>query len=157
MGTVFFRDGGQRFIEIGVFAIHLVDYDHARSLGLIAHFPGLFRAHVQAAHSAHGDNRAFRHGQRADHLAGEIEVARHVDQVDLGVLPLQRRERGRNRNRTPGLFGIKVRGGGSILHAALAVDRPGGEQQRLDERRLALAAVAHDSDVANVLGAIVLH
>ena len=32
-----------------------------------------------------------------------------------------------------------------------------GEQQRLDERRLALAAVAHDSDVANVLGAIVLH
>ena len=88
---------------------------------------------------------------------GKVKVTGHVDQVDLGVLPLQRRHGGADGDVAAHFLLIVVGGGAAILDAALTVDHPGGKQQRFDQRGLALAAVAHDAEVADILGLIVFH
>ena len=157
VAAVLFGDGGQRLFEVGVLAIHLVDDDHAGGVGLVAHGPGLFRTDIQAGDGAHGDDGALAHGQRAGLLAGEVKVAGDIDQVDLGFLPLQRSHGGADGNAALGLFRIVVGGGGTVLDATLAVNRARSEQKRLDQRGLALAAVSHNGDVADILGLIILH
>ena len=91
--AVLVGDGGQRLLEVGVFAGHVVDDDHAGGVVLVALFPRLLSAHVQTADRAHGDDRTFAYGQGAHHFAGKIEEAGNVDQVDFGVLILQGSQR----------------------------------------------------------------
>ena len=157
VAAILVGDGGKRAAEVGVLAIHLVDDDHARSVGLVAQIPRLFRAHVQAGNRAHGDDRALGHGHGADHFAGEIEVAGHVDQIDLDVLPLEGSDGGADGDLAALLLLVAVGHRVAILDAALTVDGAAGVQQGLDQRGLALAAVSDDGDIADVLGLIVLH
>ena len=66
------------------------------------------------------------------------------------AVELERGERERHRDPAPLLLGVEVADGRAVLDLAQAGDRPGGEQERLGERRLAGAAVAHEGDVADV-------
>ena len=157
VAAVLLGDGGERLLEVGVLAIHLVDDDHAGGVGLVAHGPGLLRADIQAGDGAHGDDGALAHGQRAGLLTGEIEVSGDIDQIDLGVLPLQRSHGGADGNAALGLFGLEVGGGGAVLNAALAIDRARREQKCLDQSGLAFAAMSDNGKVADVLGLIVFH
>ena len=157
VAAVLVGDGAQRALEVGVLLVHFIDDDHAGGVGLVAHGPGLLRAHVQAGDRAHGDQRALAHVHRAHLLAGEIKVAGNIHQIDLPVLPLQRRHGGGDGDLTLDLFRIVVHGGLAVLHAPLAVDRAGGEQKRLGQRGLADAAVTHDGQVADILGLIIFH
>ena len=126
-------------------------------MGLVADGPGLLRAHIQAGDRAHHDQRAFAHVQRAHLLAGEIKKARNIHQIDLLVLPLQRRHGGGEGDMPLDLLRVVVHGRLAVLHAALPVDGAGSEQHRLGQRRLANAAMADQGQVADILGQIVFH
>lgn len=110
-----------------------------------------------AGDGADNDGRALAHAQGPHHLADEVKVAGHVDKVELFAFPLQRRERGGDGNAAAGFFGVEVGNGGTVLHAALAVNGAGDIEHGLHERCLSLAAMAHDGDVADVFGLVFLH
>ena len=55
------------------------------------------------------------------------------------------------------LLGVVVADGGAVLHPPEPVDRAGAVEQRLGQRRLAGAAVAHQGHVADLVGREALH
>ena len=102
------------------------------------------------------------HGEVGDRqggvdVAGEVGVAGRVDEVDLVGLavarrPLERGEGQRQRHRPLDLLGLGVADRGPVLDPPRPDDHAGPQEQRLDQRRLAAAAVADDGDVADLLG-----
>ena len=156
-GAVLFGQGRERLVKVGVLAIHLVDDKHAGQAVLLAQGVGLLAADVQTGHGAQRDQRAVSHGHRADHLAGEIKIAGHVDQIDFGFIKLQRSHGGADGNMPLELFLIVVGRGGSVLHASLTIDRARHIQQRFNQSGFAVGAMADDSDVANIGSGIVFH
>ena len=122
-----------------------------------ARVPGLLGAHLQAVHGGDEQHRAVHHVQGGGDLAHEVGVPRGVHQVDLGVLPLQG-EQGQVGGHPPALLvRVVVRGGGAVVYPPQAVDRAGGEQHRLGQRRLAVTHVRKQPDVADGLGRVDLH
>ena len=72
----------------------------------------------------------------------------------LRLLPVEVAERGRERHLPLLLVLVPVRDRRARLDRAEPVDRAGLEEQRLDERRLARAAMADDGDVADLPGLV---
>jgi hypothetical protein len=79
-------------------------------------------------------------------LAGEIGVARRVDQVDLGFPPFQGSDGGADGDAALDLVGIEVGDRVALFDPAEARRGLRVEQQRLDQRGLAGAAVAEHAD-----------
>ena len=138
-------------------AIHGVDEDGPRDgvLGGIGH--GLLRADGQTRDRAHHDERRIHDAQGAHHLADEVEVAGNIDEIDLGILPFDRGDGGADGELALDFLGVVIRNGAAILNAAHAVNRTRGPQQRFGQRGLALAAVADNRNIANILGLIIFH
>ena len=156
-GAELAAQGFEGLMEIGVLAIHLVDDEAAHDAVLCGERPRFFRADGHAGNGADDDGRAFAYAHRAHHFADEIEVAGHVDEVDLLALPFDGRNGGGNGNAAAGFFGVKVGDGVAVFHAARTVDRAGGEEHGLDQRGFAFAAVSDDDDVANIFGLVLFH
>ena len=142
---------------VGVFGVHAVDDEHAAHVVLLGIIPGFFRAHVQAAHSAHHDAGGFHHAEGTHHFADKIEIAGHVDHVDLGVFPFHGRDSRADGNMAFDFFGIIVGGGGAVFHLALAVHMARRVEHGFGQGRFAVAAVADQGDIADVLGFVVCH
>lgn len=137
-----------------VFTVHLIDDHHARLVLRFAHCHGLFRTDCRAGDRADHDQRrvAQRHCRRD--FAVEIKKAGRIDQVDLGVLPLQGRERHVDGDGALDLFGIEV-GGGHVVRET--IDKTCVIEHSLGQGRFAFAAVAEDADVANLIRGVAFH
>lgn len=85
------------------------------------------------------------------YLAGEIESARGVQQIDFAALILQGGDCGGDGNLAANLLGIVVTDGVAIGAVAHAVDGAGHKQQAFCQGSLAVAAVAHQTDISDVL------
>ena len=116
-------------------------------LGELPRPPG---ADLDAHHPAHHEQRALDDPEGAAHLPLEARVAGDVEEVELAPLPLGVDERERDRELALVLVVVPVRDGRARFDRAQPVDLTGLEEQRLDERRLARAAMADDSDVAEL-------
>jgi hypothetical protein len=103
------------------------------------------------------DQRAVGHAARLGNLAVEIGVAWRIQQVDLVTLPLERRDGQTDRHLALELFGIEVGGRVAVLDRAHPRGGPRAKQQRLDQRRLARAAVREQTDVAELRGCVLFH
>ena len=76
--------------RIGADAVHLVDEGQPRHV-VAAHLAvDRQRLGLHAADGAEHQDRPVEHAQAPLHLDGEIDVAGRVDQVDRGVVPLDR-------------------------------------------------------------------
>ncbi len=142
----------ERAEEVGALAVEHVDEEHTGDPELLGPPPDPRRADLDAHHAAQDDERALDDAERAASLALEARVARDVDQVELPLLPVGVRERERDRHHAPLLVVVPVGDGRPLFDRAEPVRLPRLEQQRLDERRLAGAAVADDGDVADLPG-----
>src|SRR5450755_1887572 len=92
--------------------------------------------------------RAVHHVENTLDLAAEIGMARGVDDVDAGVLPLHRRRLGQNGNAA---LALQIVGIHCALNLALVVAVDAGLlQQAVDQRGLAVVDVGDDGDVAEV-------
>ncbi len=139
---------GVHLVGPGVLAVDLVDHDdRLDALGqrLADHELGL-RQHALGGVDQH--DGAVHHVQDALDLAAEIGVARGVDDVDAGALPLHAGDLGQDGDAAL-LFQVVAvqRALGDLLVLA---ERAGLAQQLVDQRGLAVVDVGDDGDVADI-------
>ena len=92
--------------------------------------------------------RAVHHVEDALDLAAEIGVARRIDDVDAGVLPLHRGGLGQNGDAALALQIVGIHR--ALDHALVFTVGAGLLQQAIDQRGLAVVDVGDDGDVAKV-------
>ncbi len=132
----------------GVGAVDLVDDDD----GLEAHLERLRDDELGLRQRAFGGvdqhQRAVDHVQDALDLAAEIGVARRVDDVDAGALPIDRGGLGENGDAA---LALEVVGIHRAFDLALvfAIDA-GLLQQPVDQRGFAVVDVSDDGDVSQI-------
>ena len=140
--------------KVRVLTVHLIDDHHTGLMLFFAHCHGLFRADCRSGNCADNDQCSVTERHRGRDFAVEIEEAGRVDQIDLGILPLQGRKRHVDGNGTLDLFRIKVRRGCIVrktIHETCIV------QHSLRQGRFAFAAVSEDADVANLIRGVEFH
>ena len=147
----------QRGIVIRVFLVDFRDVEHARHCLLLAALPRLFRADARAGLAGRDDQSGLCNAHRALHFAFKIKEARGVEQVDLAVVPFYGRYCGRDRELAADFFGIEIADRVAVGDLAYAVGRTGDIKQALDERGLAVAAVAHETYVTDLVYRIIGH
>jgi hypothetical protein len=139
-------------VRIGSDAVQFVDERDARD-AVPAHLPiDRDRLRLHPSHRAQNKHGAIQHAQRSLHLHGEVDVTGRIDDVDLLLVPVNRRGRGRNRNPALALQLHVVHGRTAVLALDFlhAVDAPGIKENPLRQRRLAGVDVGRDPDVPNV-------
>jgi hypothetical protein len=149
--------GLQRPVEIGVLSVHLVDEDHARQRTLLGKPPGLLGADFDPGRSVDNDDRGIGDPQRRRHFPQEIGVTRCVEQIDLRLPPLDRRDRGADGNMALDLVRIEIGDRVPVFDPTQAVDRLGVEQQRFGQGGLAGSTVGEKTDVPDPVRGVLLH
>ena len=144
-------------LKIGALAIQLVDDDGAGELELFGEGPDLFGLHFDAGHAVHHDEGGIGGDQGAARVINKDVVTRGIQDVDLGLLPLGHGDGSRDRDFALDLLLVKISDRVAFIDAEEAVGGSGGEQQPGSERRLAGIAVAHYTDVPDILAFVDFH
>ena len=148
-GAELVLDGVDAGGVVGVGLLHAVDEHHA---GLLAqHLPGALHTNGQTVLGVAHDDGALGGADGADGLAGEIEVAGSVHDVDLLALIHDGSKGQRDRDLALNLLGVVVAGGVAVNGLAQTVHTLGHKQHLLSKRGLAGAAVAQQCNIANVI------
>ena len=87
--------------------------------------PSLFRLDHDARDCIHDHNRGIRDAQRAARFLNEVAEAGGVEDVDLGFVPLAKRELGRDGDFPFDFVFIVIRRGISLVYTPKAVGRAG--------------------------------
>ena len=143
--------------EVGVVAIEVVDENHAWQPVLAGKPPRLLGADLHAGGRVDHDDRAIDHPHGGDHVAAEIGIAGGVDDVDFGAAPFDGSDGEADRVVALDLVGVEVEDGVAVGDGAEPGDHLRVEEKRLGEGRLARAAVPEETDVADLIGGVVLH
>ena len=133
----------ERAVEVGPLAVEHVHVDQARHAELGGARPQPLRRDLDAHHGVDHEDGRLAHAQRAERVRDERGLAGRVDEIDLDALPLERRERRRDRHPARLLVLLRVGDRRPVSHRAQAVRRSGLEQQGLVQRRLPAPTVAH--------------
>ena len=145
----FFFDGLFAGRVVGVGLLHAVDEHHP---GLLTqHLPGTLHTHGQAVLGVAHDDGALGGADSAHGLAGEIEVAGGVHDVDLLALILHGGKGQGDGYLALDLLGIIVAGGVAVGGLAQTVSTLGHKEHLLSQRGLAGASVTQQGDIANVV------
>ncbi len=148
---------GEDPLEVRVLLVHEADEQDAGQMQLIEDFPDLFGPNLDPAGAAHHDHGGVGGVQAGDDFAEVVEVARGIDEVELGVHPLGVAEREVDRVLAGDFVGGVIGEGRSVSGTAMAPAGAGHPSQCIHERRLSTAAVADERHVSDGLGAIDLH
>ena len=138
-------------VVVGVVLVHLGDVDKAGHIPLLAVLPRLLQANGQAVLGGADDDGGIGGPQGGHSLAGEVEAARSVQDIDLAALIFHGSHRGGDGDLTLGLLGVVVADSVAVYGAAHTVDGAGEEQHALCQGGLAVSAVTQQTDVADVL------
>ena len=148
-GAVLGLDGLNAGRVVGVGLLHAVDEHHP---GLLAqHLPGTLHTHGQAVLGVAHDNGALGGADSAHGLAGEIEVAGGVHDVDLLALIHNGGKGQGDGDLALDLLGVVVAGGVAVGGLAQTVSTLGHKEHLLSQRGLAGASVTQQGDIANVV------
>jgi len=152
LGAERLAEGVEHARRLGVLAIALVDDEEGRGPVGPPQGDRVLRAGLDAARGIDADEGRVDGPEPRDDLGHEVRVAGRVDEGDEIAVVVERGDRQRERHVPLLLLGLEVEGGGPVLDAALPVDRPGPEEERLGERRLPGTGVAGEDDAAEVGG-----
>ena len=141
-------------VVIGVILVGLGDIEQTGELTLFAVFPSLFRPNAHPGLGGADDDRGVGGLKSLHHLAGEVKAARGVQNVDLTAVILHRGDGGGDGGLTADLLGVKVAQGVAVGSVAQTDGAAGDVKHALYEGGLAVARVAQQADVANVLDGI---
>ena len=134
--------------RIGAGAVDLVDDDDRGASEferLAEHEPRLRHRSVEGVHD---EQHTFDHAQNALHFATEIGVARRVDDVDLRVVPADRRIFGENGDSA--LFFKRIGIHHAFFYDLIFAESSSLAEHLVDEGGLPVVDVRDDSDVANL-------
>jgi len=110
-----------------------------------------FKAHGNAVLGGADNDGGVGGPQGLHDLTGEVERTGGVQDVDLTALVFQGGYRGRNGDLAANFFGVIIADGVAIGAGTHALDCTGHKQQALSQGSLPAAAVAHQTDVSDVL------
>ena len=145
---------GHGLVEVGALLVDLGDDHCARHADRRALLPQQTRAAVDTVHRGDDEQCGVRGAEPGAEVTDEVGVPGGVQQVDLDAVVLERRQRQRDRALLAHLRLVEVAHRGAVLDATGPRDRPGRDEQGLDERRLPRSGVADQHDVADVLRAV---
>ena len=132
----------ERAEEVGPLAVEHVHVDEAGDAELLRALPQPLRADLDAEHAVDDEHGRLADPQRAERVGDERRLAGRVDEVDLHVPPLERRERGGDRHPARLLVLVGVRDRRTVGHRAESGGRAGLVQEGLVQRRLPAPPVA---------------
>ena len=138
-------------VVIAVLLVGLGDIDEPGHVALLAVFPDLFKANGNAVLGGADNDGGVGGPQGLHDLTGEVERTGGVQDVDLTALVFQGGYRGRNGDLAANFFGVIIADGVAIGAGTHALDCTGHKQQALSQGSLPAAAVAHQTDVSDVL------
>src|SRR4051794_36292424 len=142
----------QRREEVGPLAVEQVDQDQPREAELVAALPEALGADLDAHDARDARDGALDHSKRAEDVGLEARLARRVDEIDRTALPLEVGDRRRDRHPAPALLVVVVGDRRLLGDAPEPVHGSRLEQQGLDQRGLAGAAMADHRDVSDLPG-----
>ena len=131
---------GERFhdtVEVGALAVRPSAHNYARQRELVVVIPNALGHHFHATDRVHHDQGGFH--RRDDHLGfvDEHVEAGRVDQVDLGLAPLDKCGGGGDGHGPRDLFFVVIGDGGAFIDPAEALRGAGSEEHRRCERSFA--------------------
>ena len=136
--------------QVDVVGVDAVDHDEAAQAARLRPQRHARRRQLDAVLRADDDCHRLDRVERRHRAAGEVRVARRVEQVHANAVALE--VRARQLQRMPMLFfeRIVVADGAAALDGSGAGERAVGRQQRFDQRRLADARVADEGQRSQV-------
>ena len=123
----------ERARERRPFPVELVDEERPREPEIARHPPHDLGLHLDALDRRHHEDGQVGGAERGGDVGDEVGVARRVEHVDLDALVLEGGDAERRGDPPPGLLGVEIGDGAAVLHASLAGDRAGDEQQCLGQ------------------------
>ena len=147
----------QRSVIIRVFLINLRDIERAGHIALSGALPGFFGADAGTVLAGSDDQGGIRNPHGGNHLGFKIKEARGIEQVDLALVPFDGGDGGRDRELAADLFGVGIADSVPLRDLADAVGHTGNIEQAFNKRGLAVAAVAHDADITDLVNVISSH
>ena len=141
-------------VVVGVFFVDLGDVDEAGHVAFFAELPSLFQTYGDAVLSGADDNSCVSCTEGFHNSAGEVEVTRSVNDVDLGASVFYGSNGSGDGYTAAYFFGIVVADGVAVSVLAHTVDCAGDIKQAFDQSGLTAAAVAQKADVADIGGCV---
>ena len=141
---------GEAAVEVGALAVEHVAEQDARAAGVGGAAPEALGLDLDAHHRVDDDERGLDDAQRADGVGLKAGVAGGVDEVEREAVVLDVRQRRGQAELTALFVVVPVAHRAAVFDLAQAVDRTGAKQERLEEGRLAGAAVADEGDVPDL-------
>ena len=140
----------ERVVEVGALAVEHVADDDAAEPARLGAVPEPLVLDFDAEHRVDDDERRLDDLQAGDGVGEEARVAGRVDEVEGETVAVDVRQTGREAHLALLLVVVPVGDRRAVGHGTQSRDRPGVEQQRLEQRRLAGTAVADESDVPDL-------
>ena len=150
-------DAGEGALKIGAFAIELIDHDGARKFELLGEGPDLFGLHFDSGDAIDHDESGIGGHEGAARIVDKYVVARSIQDVDFGFFPLGHGDGSRDRDFALDFLLVKISDRVAFIDSEEAVGSSGGEKQPGSERSLAGIAVAHYTDVPDILAFVDFH
>ena len=141
-------------VGVSAVAVHAIDHDQARGVVFLAVIPDALRDDFDSGHAIHYDDGGVDDGQSHLGLVDEHVEAGSVENVDLGLAPLDDGQAGRDRHLAGDFFVVVIGGGGTIIDAAEAGSGSGGKEHGGGEGGFARVAVAYQRDIPYVFSGI---
>ena len=138
-------------LEIGPFAVQLVDEGDPRDVVLVGLTPDRLALSLDALPGAEDDDGAVQHAQAAFDFGREVDVAGRVDQVDVDIAPAKGDAGRIDRDAALLFLFVEVGFGRSLVDFADAMRRPAVEQHPFGDGRLPGIDVGDDADVPEIL------
>ena len=148
---------GEREVIVGVGAIDAVDEDGAREREVLGGIPQTSGHSAGAACGVDHEQRGLASAHRGVGIADEVRIARSVENVDAGALPLDGSDRGRDRESALAFLAVVIQRG---LSAGVASQTGGAARQvkhGLGQHGLAHAALAHKDHVLHAFWCFCCH
>ena len=147
----------QRFgdtFEVDAVVVDLVDDQDAAQVALFGAFhqpPGRVR---DADHRVDDDRAGFHGGHRGQGRTAEVRIAGCVDQIDMDVADVDRRDCRGHRMAAFLFHRIVVRHGRAAFDGACRLDCAAGMQQGFEQGGFAGARMTCECDIADAIGAV---
>ena len=133
--------GGEGGVVVHIVLVHFGDVDDAGHFALLEIAPGALGAHGQAALGGAHQNAGIGHGQALGHLAGKVEVARGVQDINFAAVIFNGRYGGGDGNLTLDLLLVIVADRITVGGLAQPVGVAGHVEEALYQGSLSVSAV----------------
>ena len=124
---------------------------------MVGEVPDLLGLHFDAGDAIHQYQGRIGRYQGGAGIVDENVVAGSIEDIDLGFLPLRHGDGSGNGDFAGDFLLVEIGDGVALIDAQQPVGRPRAEQHARGERRLAGIAVAHQTDVPDILALVDLH